>query len=142
MTEITHEDIPALLAWAAEKIGLLRFKPDARAFGVLRGGELCAVIVYDSFSECDCNMHVASTGSGHWLTREVLVRAFGYPFIELKLRRVTALIPEKKADAIRFNEHLGFKLEGRCPEAMPDDDIQIRGMLRKECRFIPPEYRK
>lgn len=142
MTEITHDNIPALLAWAAEKIGIRCFKPDARAFGVMRRGELCAVIVYDSFSECDCNMHVASDGRSDWLSRDVLIRAFGYPFIELKMRRVTALIPEKKTAAIRFNEHLGFKLEGRCPEAMPDDDIQIRGMLRRECRFIPPEYRK
>lgn len=142
MTDIVYDDVPALLAWAAEKIGLRRFKPDARAFGVKRRGDLCAVIVYDSFSECDCHMHVASDGSHTWLTRKVLIQAFGYPFVERDMRRVTTLIPEKKTDAIRFNEHLGFRLEGRCPEAMPDDDIQIRGMLRKECRFIPPEYRK
>lgn len=142
MTEIVYDNAPAMLAWAAEKIGIPCFKSDACAFGVKRRGSLCAVIVYDCFSECDCNMHVASDGSHTWLSRQVLVKAFGYPFVERNMRRVTALIPEKKTEAIRFNEHLGFRLEGRCPEAMPDDDIQIRGMLRKECRFIPPEYRK
>lgn len=142
MIEIVYNDIPGKLAWAAEKIGLLRFKPDARAFGVTRDGILCAVVVFDCFSECDCNMHVASDGSGIWLTRKVLMHAFGYPFIEMKLRRVTALIPMKKTQAIKFNEHLGFKVEGFCPDAMPDDDIQIRGMTRKECRYIPPEFRQ
>lgn len=142
MAEIVTEDIPALLAWAAERIGIARFRIDARAFGVRRGGQLVGVIVYDGFSQCDCNMHVASDGSKRWLTLSVLCRAFGYPFVELKLRRVTALIPTKKADAIRFNERLGFKLEGLCPEAEPDDDVQVRGMLRRECLFIPPEYRK
>lgn len=142
MIEIVTDDPPAMLAWAAEIIGLERFKSDARAIGVKRRGALCAVVVYDCFGPCDCNMHVASDGSRTWLTRRVLVEVFSYPFVQLKLRRVTALIPEKKAHAIRFNEHLGFRLEGRCPEAMPDDDIQIRGMLRRECRFIPPEYRK
>lgn len=142
MTQLTYDDQPALLRWAAERIGLLGFAADAKAFGVRRGGKLCAVVVWDSFSEADCSMHVASDGGGHWLSRAVLVQAFGYPFIDLKLRRITALIPTKKAAAIRFNEHLGFKLEGLCPEAMPDDDIQIRGMLRRECRFIPPEYRQ
>lgn len=142
MIEIVHDDIPGMLAWAAEVIGIPRFKVDARAFGVKRRGQLCAVVVYDCFSECDCNMHVASDGSHTWLTRNVLLHAFGYPFIELKLRRVTALIPAKKTHAMKFNEKLGFRLEGHCPDAMPDDDIYIRGMTRKECRFIPPEYRK
>lgn len=142
MPQLTYDDQPALLRWAAERIGLIRFKPDAKAFGVMRSGQLCAVVVWDTFSEVDCCMHVASTGDGHWLTRNVLIQAFGYPFMDLKLRRITALIPAKKTGTIRFNEHLGFKLEGLCPEAMPDDDIQIRGMLRRECRFIPPEYRQ
>lgn len=142
MIKLVYEDQPTLLKWAAERIGLLRFRQDAKAFGVMRDGQLRAVVVWDTFSEVDCAMHVASTGTGHWLTRAVLIQAFGYPFVDLKLRRVTALIPAKKSEVIRFNEHLGFNLEGICPEAMPDDDIQIRGMLRRECRFIPPEYRQ
>lgn len=142
MTTLVYDDQPALLRWAAERIGLRCFRDDAKAFGVRRGDQLCAVVVWDTFSEVDCAMHVASTGSGHWLSRRALLQAFGYPFIDLKLRRVTALIPTKKAEVIRFNEHLGFKLEGISPEAMPDDDIQIRGMLRRECRFIPQEYRQ
>lgn len=142
MPQLVYDDQPELLRWAAERIGVLRFKPDAKAFGVRRRGQLCAVVVWDTFSEVDCAMHVASNGDGHWLSRGVLKMAFGYPFMDLKMRRITALIPAKNTDAIRFNEHLGFKLEGCCPEAMPDDDIQIRGMLRRECRFIPPEYRQ
>jgi L-amino acid N-acyltransferase YncA len=142
MIKIVYDDQPGLLAWAAKRIGLSGFKSDAKAFGVTSNGVLRAVVAYDNFMEADVAMHVASEGDGHWLTRRVLLQAFGYPFIDLNLRRVTALIPMKKTAAIRFNEHLGFKLEGLCPEAMPDDDIQIRGMLRRECRFIPPEYRQ
>lgn len=141
MSQLIYDDQPGLLAWAAERIGLSGFKSDAKAFGVLHGGVLRAVVVWDTFSAADCCLHVASSG-GHWLTRGVLKMAFGYPFIDLKLRRVTALIAATNAAAIRFNEHLGFKLEGLCPEAMPTDDLQIRGMLRRECRFIPPEYRQ
>jgi len=142
MISIVHDDIPSKLEWAAKVIGLPRFREDARAFGVERDGSLCAVVVYDCFSDCDCNIHVASDGSGRWLTKKVLVHAFGYPFIERNLRRVTGLVPSKKDKALRLNTHLGFRKEGFCPDAMPDDDIIILGMTRKECRFIPPEYRK
>ncbi len=142
MTECVIEDQAGLLAWAAERIGLPCFKDDAKAIGVKRRGELVAVVVYDGFAPCDVNMHVASDGSRYWLTRSVLKTVFHYPFVQLGLRRVTGLIPTKKTDAIRFNEHLGFRLEGLCPEAMPDDDLQIRGLLRRECRFIPQEYRQ
>ncbi len=142
MAEIVYSDIPRLLDWAAQKIGVSGFKADAKAFGVERDGELVAVVVYDCFSECDCNIHVASNGARSWVTRQVLANAFGYPFVELKLRRITGLVPTKKADAIKFNRHLGFKVEGLSPDAMPDDDILIMGMLRSECRWIPQEYRK
>lgn len=142
MIELDYEDIPNTIAWAARRIGVNGFMPDARAFGVRRRGELVAAVVYDCFSECDCNIHVASDGGRYWLTRKVLIAAFGYPFIERNLRRVTGLVPAKKTHAIKFDQHLGFKVEGFCPDAMPDDDIYILGMTRKECRFIPPEYRK
>lgn len=142
MTECVTEDQPGMLAWAAECIGLPCFRDDAKAIGIKRRGELVAVVVYDCFGPCDCQMHVASDGSRRWLTRRVLIEVFHYPFVQLKLRRVSSLIPTKKTDAIRFNEHLGFRLEGFCPEGMPDDDLQIRGMLRRECRFIPQEYRQ
>lgn len=142
MIELDYEDIPNIIAWAAKIIGVNSFMSDACAFGVRRRGKLVAAVIYDCFSECDCNIHVASDGGRYWLTRKVLIAAFGYPFIERNMRRVTALVPAKKTHAIRFDKHLGFKFEGFCPDAMPDDDIVVLGMTRKECRFIPPEYRK
>ncbi|MNF99139.1 hypothetical protein D3C87_1255280 [compost metagenome] len=142
MTELVYDDIPSLLSWACERIGVRRFKDDACAFGVKRGGKICAVIVYDCFSECDCNIHVASDGSRMWLTRKVLARAFAYPFIQRGMRRVTGLVPASNKAALDFDTHIGLKVEGYCPDAMPDDDIVVLGMTRKACPYIPPEYRK
>lgn len=131
-----------LLPWACERIGIHRFRYDAKAIGREVDGELVAVVVYDGFSECDCNMHIASNGSGHWMNRELLVHAFAYPFIQLDLRRVTALVPARNAAALRLDAHLGFAYEGRCKDALPDDDLIILGMTRANCRFIPPHERK
>lgn len=135
-------DSERLLPWAAERIGLQRFQPGARAIGIEGEEGLRGVVVYDNIGPADCSMHVASDGSGRWLTRAFLFHVFAYPFIQLGLRRVTAMVPAKNLHAIRFDEKLGFVREGYHPHGMPDDDLVSLGMLRENCRFIPQEYRQ
>jgi RimJ/RimL family protein N-acetyltransferase len=98
-------------------------------------------VAYDTFSSHDCYMHVASDGSGHWLTREFLVHVFSYPFITCKLPRVTAPVAESNTRSIRFNLRLGFQIEGRHPAATRDGALITTGLLRSRCIFIPKEYR-
>lgn len=130
-----------LISWASERVGGIQFRPDAVAIGSERDGELVAVVVYDSFSEADCNMHIASDGTGMWMTKELLVSAFAYPFVQCGLRRVTGLVPAKNHTALKFDLHIGFEIEGHCRNALPDDDIIILGMTKGMCRFISPEHR-
>lgn len=131
-----------MLSWAAERIGVLCFRSDAQCLGYLNNDTLCAVVVYDTFSACDCCMHIASDGSSRWLTRELLIAAFSLAFKTFRLRRVTGLVPKKNTQALSFDKKLGFNFEGCCREAMIDDDLIILGMLRRNCRFIPPSWRQ
>ena len=139
MGEIVYDD-DSMIPWAIERIG---FKPrdDVRAIGWRENGSLRAVTLYDGFSECDCNIHIASDGSGNWLRRAFLIASFMHPFVQWRLRRVTGLVPAKNKDALRFDLHLGFKQEGYLHHALPDDDLYVLGMLKENCRYIPPEYR-
>lgn len=130
-----------LLPWAEERIGTGPFRRDAFAIGLEKEGELVAVVVFDNFSACDANMHIASDGSRRWMSKELLLAAFAYPFHQLKLNRVTGLVPAKKAEVVAFDQHLGFVIEGLCRKALPDDDIIILGLLRSQCRFITEEQR-
>lgn len=141
MTEVVYGCEDELLPWALKVIGLDMFRPDAKAIGLKRDGEIVAVTVYDGFSQCDCNMHIASDGSKQWLSRAFLTASFAYPFIQLGLRRVTGLVPSRNSDALRFDTNLGFEFEGLCRDALPDDDIIILGMRKAHCRFIPLENR-
>ena len=139
---ICFEQVPERLAWAAEVIGVRGFRDDARMISVLADdGRLRGVVVYDTWGACDVSMHVASDGSARWMTREALVHFFAFPFIQCKLRRVTALVPSKNARALKFDRKLGFVDEGYFPHALPDDDLVALGMLREHCRFIPKKYR-
>lgn len=141
MIEATIEDQAAALKWAEEKIGF-PFRPDAKAIAFVRcNRKYAAVIVFDGFSECDCNIHVASDGTRKWLTREMVQTVFFYPFCQLGMRRVTGLVPTKNKAALNFDLRLGFEIEGKCRHALPDDDIYVLGMLRENCPFIPQEIR-
>lgn len=129
-----------LLPWACRQIGIKAFRRDAYCIGFDRDGELVAVVVFDNFTDGDCCMHVASDGSGHWLNRGFLAAVFAYPFIQLKNRRVTSLISDQNANSMRFCEHLGFKREGLCRQAMNGFDMHVMGLLKSEAgRYLPKE---
>jgi len=130
------------ITWAQERLAGLSFRDDAKTIAFTREcGSYAAVIVYDGFSQCDCNIHVVSDGSCSWMTRQMLSRAFAYPFVQLGLRRVTGLVPKKNKAALNMDLRLGFEIEGLCRNALPDDDVYVMGMLREHCQFIPQEYR-
>lgn len=140
MSELIYGENERLVAWAEGVIGC-SFRPDAQAIGCESNGDVVCVAVFDGFSECDCNIHIASNGSQSWLTRKFLCAAFAYPFVQLGLRRVTGLVPASNKKALKFDYHLGFVFEGRCRNALPNDDIIILGMLREECPFISKQHR-
>lgn len=141
-TKLIYGEEKRLLPWAEDRIGIGRFRRDAYSIGLERDGELVAVVVFDNFSAVDAQMHIASDGTGQWMSKTLLLAAFSYPFVQLRLNRVTGVVPAKKTEAIAFDEHLGFVREGYCPKSLPDDDIVILGMLRETCRFITKEHRQ
>lgn len=129
-----------LLPWACRQIGIASFRRDAYCIGLERDGELVAVAVFDNFTSGDCCMSIASDGSGYWLSRGFLAAVFAYPFTQLGNRRVTSLIASSNTQSLRFCEHLGFKREGLCRQAMDGEDMHVMGLLWDEAgRFLPKE---
>ena len=141
MAKLIYGNEDRLLAWAQERVGVV-FRKDAFTLGLERDGELVAVVVFDSFSQFDANMHIASDGTKAWMNKELLISAFSYPMIQLGMRRVTGLVPADNEAALSFDEHLGFVREGYHKFAGPNGtDLVSLGLLRKDCRFIPKEFR-
>jgi RimJ/RimL family protein N-acetyltransferase len=134
--EVVGEQRPVFIDWAQRALGGIRLARDAKTIAAVKGDEILAVVCYDTFTEFDCHMHIASNGSRRWISRALLREAFAYPFIQCGLRRVTGLVAASNQDAMRFDLHLGFRIEGLCREGAPDGDLFILGMLRRECRFI------
>jgi len=128
-----------VVAWAESRIPLSHFARDARCIAAEHDGELVGAFVFTNFGPHACFMHVASDQHWGWLTRELLIHAFAYPFVQLNYRRVSAVVSEHNAKSLRFVQRLGAQEEGRMREAGPEgEDFIMFGMLRRECRFLPP----
>jgi|DEB19_MinimDraft_2_1074335.scaffolds.fasta_scaffold27836_2 RimJ/RimL family protein N-acetyltransferase len=138
MATVIYGQEDRLLPWAAERIGIT-FRRDAYSLGLEKNGKIVAVVVFDTFSACDCCMHIASDGTKAWMNKGLLLATFAYPFTQLGFRRVTAMVPAKNTAALAFDENIGFVREGFHPHGCPDDDLISLGLLKENCRFVTKE---
>lgn len=97
--------------------------------------ELYGGVIYDLYSGSSICMHNAGFKS-NWANRSLLWLVFAYPFLQLNCKIVIARVPSTNAQALKLNEHLGFKELCRIPDAVPDGDIVIMVMRREECRWL------
>lgn len=132
---LVEDDQYDLISWA-EKNGNTKYRNDANAIGWEKNGEIVAVVVMDTWSDGDCNVHIVSNQSRTWFSHAFIAAVFTHLFIELGLRRVTGLVPIANYKAIRFDLKLGFVVEGICRKASEEGDVAVLGMLKEECRWI------
>ena len=124
--------------WVCERAGGTWVKGRGTAIGLEDGssGELLAGVLYDDWNGANVNMHVAAVPGRKWLNREFLRVCFDYPFNQLHVKRVTGLVASVNLDAMRFDLHLGFKLEATLKDAHPEGDMNILVMRREDCRWL------
>ena len=124
-------------AWAAERIaGGARFGDEAVTIGVERGGTLCAVAIYNLFTDSSCHAHIASDGSKAWASPGVLAAIFAYPFRQCGVRRITLPIAASNRASLILAIKLGFQFEGRLIAGCGDEDEILLGMLAEDCHWI------
>lgn len=133
----------ALATWISRQQGHTRLIWDQfNTLYFLRGERPLVGWLYVGVSEQNIAVHCAAHKGAFWCVPDVLSHVFGYPFLQLGTRRITAPIGAKNYAACSTAEKLGFKLEGRMREAdRAGADVLIYGMLRRECRWIQQETR-
>ena len=108
-----------------------------KGLGLERDGELIAGVLYEGFNGRNVWMHVAANPGGKWMTRSYLRYCFEYPFDEMMVDRISGYVSANNTDAVRLDEHLGFKREAVLQGAAPDGgDVIIYVMRREDCRFL------
>lgn len=99
-------------------------------------GEVKALVLYGDFTPENLQMHIASR-SPEWCKRGVLRGLFSYPFEQLRVGRVTAIISKSNKHARRFVERIGFRLEGVHPRMMPGGAASCSyGLIKDNCRWL------
>lgn len=121
----------------AERLLKVKFIPAESSWlaSVDANGSLLGVVVYTRFSKYNCEMSVAAA-SPRFLSKKSLKSFFGYPFLQLGLRRVTAVTEETNHHAQAFLLRLGFTPEGILRDWFETTDGIILGMLKGECKWL------
>lgn len=120
--------------WVCPQIGASISPADAVGISVFCAHG-AATVLYTEWTRQDIRLQVA--GVGNWLNRASLAVFFAYPFQDLGVRRITALVPKKNRKSRNLSEKIGFVQEGCLRHAlMNGDSYIIYGMLREECRWL------
>lgn len=121
--------------WTAERTGGSYFAGSGKGIGWERDGKLVAGVLFDNYTGRSVQMHVGSDGDG-WLVRSFLRACYSYPFNQLKVNKVVAIVDSENKASMRFCLHLGYVEEGVIKDAGKYGDLHILTMTRQQCRFI------
>lgn len=129
---IEHQ--PDLRQWLSHKIGYA-MPENSFCLGQMRKTRLVGVVGFCHHINKSVMIHSAGVDK-HWVTRDLLLATFDFPFNQLGCNVLIGQVGSNNTDALRFNEHLGFKPSCIISDAHEDGDLIIMTMYRAECRYL------
>lgn len=126
--------------WVCSKLGIDWIPGSHTAIGKIKNGSLCAGVLYEKFTGTNVTLHIA--GENNWPNREFLWMIFDYPFNQLGVKRVTAPIASTNGKAITLVKSMGFDLECKLSQAIPDGDLLLFCMFKEQCKYLRGRYDK
>ena len=122
-----------VMDWIVEATNA-EFSPKAQGIGLLKDGELVAGAAYDGWTGPNIFVHQRIIGKP---TRAYWKAVFDYPFNGLGCTRLTGTVDASNKEAIKLNEHLGFKEEGRLKDAAFDGgDVIVHVLWKADCKIL------
>jgi hypothetical protein len=72
----------------------------------------------------------------NWVNRTMLWLTFDYPFNQIGVEKLFGQVPANNAEALKFNENLGFTVEHVIKGVYPEEDMLLMSIVRDKCRFL------
>lgn len=124
------------LGWLGARIGIHHFTPGARAIETVdKSGRVVGMIGYDGFTQNSAQIHIALDTPLAW--RALSKPAFWYPFHELGLGLLLAMVSSANTRSLELTEHVGFRPTYRIEDGiLPGTHIVLFEMRREDCRWL------
>lgn len=118
--------------WVAEKADCDYDLGDT-AIGWERNGELVAGVMYSDYNKVNIQLHgrIDAYAPMKWFWT-----MFDYPFQQLDVKRLSAIVYSTNLKSQKLVEHLGFQREATLRNYFPDADAIVYVMLKDDCRFL------
>ena len=126
--------------WVYKRINGHWLPGKGTAIGRIHNGVVIAGVVYEEYTGTNMVCHIA--GEGAWANREFLSAIFDYPFNHAKVSRLTAPISSLNLKSRRLVEKMGFIIEGKLSQAIPDGDLLLYKMFKLDCKYLGNRYGK
>ena len=123
--------------WFAEKMGIKWIAGQAQYIGLFDTdlNQPIASCMYEGFNGRSVRVHLATEGP-NWLNREYLWFCFYYPFEQLKVTKLIALIESNNLKSVKWTKHCGYQLEATLKDAGQDADLLIYTMTKEQCKWL------
>lgn len=122
-------------AWVSQRAGHGFVPGSCVAIGFTRAASLVAGVTYYGYNGVNVWMGIASEDHG-WMNRRHLALIGDYPFRQLKVKRISALIDASNHRSLQFVERLGFKYEATLVDAAPDGDQFAYRLLERDYPWL------
>lgn len=108
-----------------------------KGLGLKKDGEMIAGCLFEGYNGHNVWVHLAAVPTKRWMTKQYLRACFEYAFVTLGVKRLSGYVDSGNADAIRVNEHFGYKREAVLKGAAPEGrDVILYVMWREDCRYV------
>jgi hypothetical protein len=105
--------------------------------GWLRDDALVAGVLYEDFTGEDGSITGTITVlPGSVMTKEFTKAIFWYPFRQLKVRKILAMVASNNHKSARLVEHMGFEPMTTVVGYYPDADMVVYEMTADKCRWL------
>jgi len=110
------------------------FSPPYMCMGFTRENKMACVIVAHDYRPPNICLSFAAVNP-RWATRQNLEHIERWVYDQLKCTRITGIVDPRNDRARKFDEGIGFKLEGTLRRARPDGGkLLVYGLIREDFR--------
>ena len=105
--------------------------------GWVADGKLQMAVGLDSFIGKTCAIHVGMAKDWNYTPKEMLKVVFDFAFNTAQREMLIGIVNSKNENAMKYDLHLGFKVEHTIP-GMHDDggDLVILSMKKADCKYL------